>query len=132
MIPRLQDERGFVVASLLRLVFILILFGLVAVEGGSIIYTRIALDNAVNAAAVAGADQFDTNRNVQIAEEEARRALAERDEEAKLTRFEVLPDGAARVTARKEAPTILVQRLDFLKKLGVVEVVGEGRPGGLI
>lgn len=128
MNARLNDERGFVIASLIRLVFILLVLGLVVVEGGSILFTRLTLGDAVEYAATSGADQLQRSGSPQAAEAATAEALAERESNATLTRFEVLPDGGVRVTATKQAATILVHRIGFLEDLARVEVTASGRP----
>jgi Flp pilus assembly protein TadG len=128
MKPRLADERGFVIASLLRLVFILLVLGLVVVEGGSILFTRLTLGDAVEYAATQGAAQLQSSRSPQAAQAATAEALAERETDATLTRFEVLPDGGVRVTATKQAATVLVHRISFLEDLARVEATASGRP----
>jgi Flp pilus assembly protein TadG len=128
MKPRLADERGFVIASLIRLVVVLLVLGLVVVEGGSILFTRLTLGDAVEYAATQGAAQLQSSRSPQAAQAATAEALAERENDATLTRFEVLPDGGVRVTATKQAATILLQRIGFLEDLARVEVTASGRP----
>ncbi len=132
MKTRLAEERGFVIASLVRMIVLLLALGIVVVEGGSILFSRIALDDAANAAAVNAADQLDQSQSQQAAQAVAAQTLAERDSEAKVVRFEVLPDGFVRITVRKQAATIFVHRIGFLEDLAVVEAVATGGPGGLI
>jgi hypothetical protein len=68
------------------------------------------------------------SRNPESAEEQALETLENRDSEATMTRFEVLPDGGVRLRARKQAATILVHRIGPLEDLAVVEVTATGRP----
>lgn len=128
MKARLADERGFVIASLIRMTLVLLVLGLAVVEGGSIFFTRLTLEDAVEYASITGADQLQKSRSPQAAEAASAEALAEREDGAKLTRFEILSDGGVRVTATEEAATIVVQRIGFLEDLAQVEVTATGHP----
>ena len=130
--PRIHDERGGIVTgSLARYAIVLVLLGLVLIEGGSIIFATIQLQNAADSAAVVAADQWQTTGNIRTARRSARAELDTKgQEEATITSIEA--DGAPtyelRLTAQKEAPTILVQRIGFLADLGVVDIEAEARP----
>ena len=133
MNPRLADEGGFVVASLIRMVLVLLVVGLVIVEGGSILFASLQLQDAADAAALNAADELKNSRSAESAEEAATEALERRDAEAVMTQFEVLPDGGVRLHARTQASTILVHRIRPIDDLAVVEATATGRPvsGGI-
>ncbi|HEV3475412.1 MAG TPA: hypothetical protein VG602_08605 [Actinomycetota bacterium] len=128
MNARLRDERGFVIASLLRMTLILLILGLVAVEGGSILYASLSIQDAADAAAINAADQLRVSRSPSAAQEEASRTLGDRDPDAQLVRFEVLPDSTIKIRVRKQASTIFVHRIGFLEDFAVVEATSMGRP----
>lgn len=131
MRARLRDERGIITGALFRYVAILVVLGVILIEGGSILYTYIRLQNATDAAAVAGADAWSQTGNIRVARRTIRNELDTKDQEA-ATIVEVEADGPpdfeVRVTTRREAPTILVQRIGFLRGLGEVEVEASARP----
>lgn len=128
MKTRLADERGFVIASLIRLVVLLVLVGLVVVEGASILFASLTLQDAAEVAALNAADQLDAGQSVEEATDEAVRTLGQRDPDISLLDFEVLPDGGVRIRVRKRAATILVHRIGPLDDLALVEASATGRP----
>jgi uncharacterized membrane protein len=128
MSPRLADERGFVIASLLRMVIILLVLGLIAVEGGSILFSSLSLQDSADVAAVNAADRLRVGRSVAGAQQEAALTLNERDSAAELIGFEVLADGSIRLRARKQATTLFVHRIGFLEDLAVVEATATAAP----
>jgi len=128
MKTRLADERGFVIASMIRLVVLLVLVGLVVVEGASILFASLTLQDAAEVAALNAADQLDAGQSVEEATDEAVRTLGQRDPDISLLDFEVLPDGGVRIRVRKKAATILVHRIGPLEDLALVEASATGRP----
>jgi Flp pilus assembly protein TadG len=128
---RLRDERGIITGTLVRYAAILLVLGLVAIEGGSIAFTFIRLQNASDAAALAAADTWSSTRNLRTARRAARAELDTKDQDD-ATIVDIEGDGPPgfeiRLRVRKEAPTILVNRIGFLSDLGIVEIDAEARP----
>jgi Flp pilus assembly protein TadG len=128
---RLRDERGIITGTLVRYAAILLVLGLVAIEGGSIAFTFIRLQNASDAAALAAADTWSSTRNLRTARRAARAELDTKDHND-ATIVDIEGDGPPgfeiRLRVRKEAPTILVNRIGFLSDLGIVEIDAEARP----
>ena len=127
----LRDERGIITASLVRYTAILVVLGLILIEAGSILYTYIRLQNTSDAAAVAAADTWSETGNIRTARRAARAELDTKDQEdATIVRFEGdgPPTYEVRLTARKEAPTIIVGRIGFLRDLAEVDVEADARP----
>ena len=128
---RLRDQRGIITGTLVRYAAILLVLGLVAIEGGSIAFTFIRLQNASDAAALAAADTWSSTRNLRTARRAARAELDTKDHED-ATIVDIEGDGPPlfeiRLHVRKEAPTILVNRIGFLSDLGIVEIDAEARP----
>ncbi len=123
-----SDERGIIIASLVKALVVLALVGLVVIEAGSVFFTKIRVQDVAEAAAIAGADQLSASGDTRQAREEVIETLRLRDPEARLKRFEASPDGTVRITVRKTAPTLIVQRFDFSKEWGVVEAEARGQP----
>lgn len=125
---RFRDERGLLGVSLVRWIIVIVLFGLVAVEGGSIIFTTIGLQNAADTAASVAAEKWDESRDFRLAREAALDSLAEQEQDdARITRFEA--DGFSpfevRFTVEKQAATLLIHRIGFLKDFATVDVKAE-------
>jgi hypothetical protein len=128
-----RDERGLAGFSLLRWILALVLVGLVVIEGGSIIFTTISLSNAADAAASEAVDIWVKEGDINEARLVALDALAARSQEdaripPALFEADGPPDYEVRFTVIKEAPTLILHRIDFLKDLGVVEVETKASP----
>jgi Flp pilus assembly protein TadG len=129
MIRLHSDERGFLVAFLLKLILVFLVAGLVVVEGGSIIWARLEASDAADAAAIAAADAFDQNRDVRFAREAAVAAVGREDPEARLVEpFQVEPDGTVHVTVQTRAPTVLVDRIGFTENWAIIRITASGSP----
>ena len=129
---RIHDERGGIITgSLVRYALVLVILGLVLIEGGSIIFTMIRLQNAADAAALVAADQWQATGNIRTARRAARAELDTKgQDEATITSIEAdgSPTYELRLTTQREAPTILVRRIGFLEDLGLVDIEADARP----
>lgn len=130
---RIADERGVVGVPLIRWAIILILLGLVAIEGGSIIFTTIGLQNASDAAALEAADIWEDTGNITQARRAARETLDDRDhQEAEILEDSFEADRSdpfeVRFTVVEQASTLIVHRIGFLEDLGRVTVEASARP----
>lgn len=132
-LARIADERGLVGYSLIRWTIILVILGLVAIEGGSIIFTAIGLQNAADAAAVEAADAWDKTHSLALAESAAREALDDRQRDD----ARIVPDSfeadrsdpfEVRFEVVEQATTLLVHRIGFLEDLAEVRVDASARP----
>jgi hypothetical protein len=124
---RIADERGLVGISLIRWALVLVLLGLIVIEGGSIIFTTIGLSNAADAAANEASDVWMRSGNINQARDAALNALQERQQEdarVPAARFEAdgPPTYEVRFVVVKQAATLIVHRIGFLEDLAVVEV----------
>ncbi len=127
-----RDERGLASASVVRYIIVIALLGLVFVEAGSIITTKISLQNAADSAVIEAADAWEGSGNIRATEAVARDALNRRQQEdAEIVRVEAdpAPSYEVRLTVRKQANTLLVDRISFLADLATVEAEGIGGPG---
>jgi uncharacterized membrane protein len=125
----LRDESGLVGRSTVVLMVLVLLLGLCAVEGGSILFTRLSLQDTADAVANAGAGNYYNTKNFQQAEEAAQESLTEHDNAAKLVGFQVDPaTGDVTVTLKKVATTMLVQRFDLTSKLAIIKVSSSAGP----
>ena len=130
---RIGDERGVVGVSLIRWGIILVILGLVFIEGGSIIFTTIGMQNAADVAAIDAADTWAKTGNLSSARQAALLALRSRDQdEARIPKSSFEADGAPTYEVRfevvKEARTIIVQHIGFLEDLAVVSIDVKARP----
>ena len=130
---RIGDERGVVGVSLIRWGIILVILGLVLIEGGSIIFTSIGLQNAADVAAIDAADTWAKTGNLNSARQAALTALRSRDQDdARIPKNSFEADGAPSYEVRfvvvKEARTLIVQHIGFLEDLAVVSIDVKARP----
>jgi len=117
--PTARDERGEIASSLLRILLVFVLLGLVANEIGQMVITKVRVENAAAAGAQAGADSWAGVKNLPLAEAAALSGTRTADPTAAVSKFEVLPDGTAVLTASDEARTLFMQHIPFLKKFTV-------------
>jgi uncharacterized membrane protein len=130
---RVGDERGVVGISLIRWGIVLVILGLVLIEGGSIIFTTIGMQNAADVAAIDAADTWAKTGSLNTARQAALEALRARDQdEARIPKSSFEADGAPSYEVRfivvKEARTIVVQHIGFLEDLAVVSIDVSARP----
>jgi uncharacterized membrane protein len=129
MSRRLRDEAGLVGRSTVVLMVLVAVFGICAVEGGSILFTRLSLQDTADAVANQAAGSYYNTNSFQSAEQAAEDSLVEHDPTAKIVGFQVDPNTRyVTVILRKTATTLFVKRVDFLKKLGVIRVTSTAGP----
>ncbi|HEX9890841.1 MAG TPA: hypothetical protein VGB28_02105 [Actinomycetota bacterium] len=116
---RLSDERGIIAASLIRTVVVLALIGLAAIETSAILFARLQAQDVAETAAAVGAGTYRDSQNVEAARATANTAMLDKDRDVTMISFEVFSDGRVRVVVVKEANTLLVQRIGFLKDLHI-------------
>lgn len=126
---RLADEHGFIGSFLIKLIVIGAVVALSVIEGGAILFARLQLEGTATAAAESAADSFEENRREDFARAAAEDTIRQKDSEADLTEFDVAGDGTVRLTVRKRANTILIQRIDFVDRFQIVRASGTGEPG---
>ncbi len=127
---RLREERGLVGVSLIRWTIILILIGVVVIEGASILFTAIGLQTAADGAVAEAAGTWRRSRDLEAARSAALRVLDESEQdEARLVSIDAddTEPFEVRITVRKQASTLIVHRIGFLKDFARVEVEAEAR-----
>ncbi len=114
-----RDERGIVMAFMVRLILVLTLIGIVFVEGGAIVFSKLQAQDVAESAAVAGAGSWMNTRSAESARAEALLRMQDKSQRAKMTAFTLHPDGSVSVTIRLQANTILLQHVSFLESYTV-------------
>src|SRR5207248_1775460 len=79
MSRRLREDSGLVGRSTVFLMVLILIFGLAAIEGGSILFTRLSLQDTADAAANAGAGNYFNTKNFQQAEAASQESIVEQD-----------------------------------------------------
>jgi uncharacterized membrane protein len=126
---RLHGEAGLVGRSTVFLLVLVAVFGVCAVEGGSILFTRLSLQDTADAVANHAAGSYYNTNSFQAAERAAQESLLEHDPAARIVGFQVNPSTHyVTVILRKPATTLFVKHVSFLKKLGVIRVTSTAGP----
>jgi Flp pilus assembly protein TadG len=127
---RFRDERGLVGKMMVTLLIVVLLFGVAAVETGSIIFAKLSLENTVSTVVADGDRDLIASHNANSACQAAAKSLVEHDANARMVQCVADPKtNQIYVKLRKEASTLIVQRVDFLRKLGIVKADEETGPG---
>jgi uncharacterized membrane protein len=123
------DERGIIATSLIKIVVALAVVGFLAIEAGSILFTRLTIQDTAERVAAEAANSYDDTQSVELARKATLDALADQDEDAKLKRFVVNPlNGTVRVVIRKRANAMVADRISFLDGLTLAEGNALGHP----
>jgi len=127
---RWNDERGLVGKMIVVTLILIVVIGLAVVEAGSIVFTKLSLENTASAVAADGARDLGTSHSQAGACQAAAESLKERDGDAVLVTCQADPStGQIFIKLRKTASTLIVRRVGFLRKLGVVKATAETGPG---
>jgi hypothetical protein len=97
---------------------IVVLFGVAAIDAGSIAFTKFRLADVASSASTQAANAFRASPNVAAACQAAVTSVAADDASAKLAKKGCVVNaqtGAVTITVRKEAKTIIAGRLGFTK-----------------
>jgi hypothetical protein len=123
-----RDQRGIVAAFMFRLILVLTLIGIVFVEGGAIVFSKLQAQDVAESAAVAGATSWWHTRSPDSARKQAVLLMEDKSPRAKMTAFTLNPDGSVSVTVRLQANTILIQHVGFLEDYTVSRATATALP----
>jgi len=129
---RLHDERGLVGKMAVLWLILAAVIVVAAIDGGSIIFTKVHLSNVAENAASDAVTSYRTNANVAAACQAAATTIHSLDAAIKLGKDFCVVDpasGAVTIRVRKLAPTLLAGRLSFTKKYALVSDHETNRPG---
>ncbi|HEY7281525.1 MAG TPA: hypothetical protein VID47_08030 [Actinomycetota bacterium] len=127
---RWRDERGLVGKAVVMLLVLIVLVGIVAVEAGSIIFTKLSLENTASTVAADGARELASSHSQTDACKAAEQSLQQHDPHAELKECTANTNtDVIFIKLRKVAPTLIVKRVGFLRKLGIVKATEETGPG---
>lgn len=123
---RFSDQRGAVGRVILTLLILIVVAGLAVVEAGSIVFTRLSLENTASDVAADAVLVLNGSHDPQAACAAAQDSTQSHDADARLVRCTADPRvGEVKVTLRKVATTIIVNHVSFLRKLGVVRATAD-------
>ena len=115
-----RDQSGLVGRFIVGWLLIVAILGIGAVDGASIAFTTFRLSDIAVAGASEAASRYRANADATEACRSAERTVEGQDADVTFVRCELELTGAATVTVRKTAATLLVHRLDVLRKYGRV------------
>ncbi len=130
MIARVHREQaGLVGKFIVGWLLIVAVLGIGAIDGVSIAFTTFRLADVAAGAASEAASRYEGEGNERLACEEAARWIDSQDPDVTLAQCRVDRAGLVTVKVRKTATTLVVGRLEFLKKYGrVTRTESVGRP----
>ena len=112
------------------LMVLILVVGVAAVEGGSILFTQLKLQDAADAAASAASGAYGPSRSLDAAKQAAIGAIQENDDGAHLVKLVVDTRGDVTVTLKKKASTMVVHSIGFLEHLAIVRATSTSGPPG--
>ncbi len=116
---RISGERGIVSGSMIRLLVFLLVLGVALIETASVIFTRLQVQDAAEAGAIAGAATFRDTGDLDAARAAVERDVSDKLADARVESVELLDDGRIRAVVRKKASTMLVHRFSFSRHLAI-------------
>lgn len=128
---RLHDERGLLGKMAVIWLVLAAVIVVAAIDGGSIIFTKVHLSNVATNAASDAVANYSANRNVAAACQVAKTTIDAQDASIKLGKDYCVIDtttGAVTIRLHKLAPTLLAGRLSFTKKYALVSDHETNRP----
>jgi Flp pilus assembly protein TadG len=123
------DQRGIVASWLIKVVLGIAIVGLVFVEGGSIVFTKLQVQDTAESGANAGVGYLSQNpADCRGAGQIATVAVQDKDPQVQITEISCLQDGRFRMGVRKEASTILVGKISAIEDWAVAQSTATARP----
>jgi hypothetical protein len=123
-----RDQRGIVASYMVKLILVIALIGMVFVEGGALVFSRLQAQDLAESAAVAGAASWWHTKNAATAREQAVINVSDKTSRAKITAFRLDPGGTVSVSVRLQANTFLLQHIAFLKPYTVSRATATAQP----
>lgn len=106
----------------------IVVVGLAAIDGSSIILAKLQIGDSAEAAAAAAAEDYASSHNIALAKEAAISAAHSRDPDTRVAEIHAGPGGLVTVTVRKRASTLFLQRIGFLRHFAVVKATASASP----
>ena len=131
MRTRLREERGAFNGSVVLIVIMFIVFGVALIDGGSILFAKLQLQDLAETAATDAAAEYRKNGNETAAFQAALTIVEERDKAVTVDEesFSVDPaDATVTITLTKDASVLFIDKIpplqDFVHMKATVETPG--------
>ena len=112
----LAEESGYVRGLILQAALAMTILALSINDGGQIVTAQVRAESVARAAAVAGADTWYRIHQPDRTKTDATAAAAKIDPTATVTNVDIGADGTVTVRVEKQANTLVVDRVGFLKQ----------------
>jgi hypothetical protein len=112
----LEEEGGYVRGLILQAALAMTILALAINDGGQIVAAQVRAESVARVAARAGADTWYRIHQIDQTKADATAAAAEIDPTATVTNVDIGTDGTVTVRVEKQANTLVVDRLGFLKE----------------
>lgn len=129
-----REETGVVGKIIVVWLVVVALVGVAVIDAGSIAFTKFGLADVASTAATQAANAYQGDRDVAAACRAAATSIVDSDPSAKLAKKGCVVNeqtGAVTITVRKQAKTILADRLGFTKRLAKVTATETNGPTSL-
>jgi hypothetical protein len=123
-----RDQRGIVAAYMVKLILVITLIGIVLVEGGALVFSKLQAQDLAESAAVAGAASWWHTKNAATARQQAVLNVSDKTSRAKMTAFSLNTDGTVSVSIRLRANTFLLQHIGFLERYTISRATATAQP----
>jgi hypothetical protein len=124
----LADERGIVASFLIKVILGLVVVGTLLIEGGSILFTRLRVQDVAESAATVGAAQLLQSGDCSSAGDVAATNAHDKDSRVRIRSYQCHQDGRFTVVVTKRADTLYVHLVGFLKDLTVARAQVTAQP----
>ena len=117
----MRDERGLVGRAAITIMVLAVIFGLAAIDGGSVFLAKLQMSDTADAAATAGWETWNNIHDAKSARTAAAEAAHERNPSSRIEAFSVTRTGTVTVTVRSVATTLFLKRIGALRGWAVIE-----------
>ena len=126
-----HDERGLVGKFIVGWLIIVAVIGLAAVDFTSIAFTTFRLSDIASSAASEAASQFNRGANQTRACQAAERSILDQDEAVRMVGCRRVEADRFSLTVRKQASTLIVNKVGFLESYGRVTRTESAAPSAV-
>jgi hypothetical protein len=117
LVRRTHKSTGGALSLVVRTAIGIGLLAVIINDGGQLVTAQVKAESVARAAATAGADTYFRTQREDLAKQEAVRAAQDTDPATQVVSIEIdSRDGTVTVSVEKQAGTLLVQRIGFLKR----------------
>lgn len=122
------DRGDIVLGWLTRVVVVLALLGVVGFDVVSLLSARVTAEDHARTAVRAAAASYEASRVPQAAYDAALGEVVAFGDSIDAPTFTTAPDGTVTLTLRRQAPTLLLERIPPLRDWALVTTTVQGRP----